>query len=287
MYEGRTRGKRMRYTYDEEYDEDDSEAAGTRRSTRNSGVATPADNRPTTTLSGRQVRSRVGGLYGESLLSGQNTDTRPSPATDASDEPVRASRSGRAGMAGRRIDEDGETSSEGEWDGGDEDEPDEPDEVMEDLDDEEEEDASDGADDSVEEMDPRSLVVTLRYGKGRSPSAQHATAPPVPQASPARQILAEVVIPKPSPQAKAITPQSAATNGYPTPISSANTLNGSTQPTPQRSAPVALPNGLPSSYSGAPMKQSQLPFQPMPQHALKPGMAQQSTPQPTSQTPPQ
>ncbi len=96
LYEGRTRGKRMRYTFDDE-DEDDfslSDTIPARRSTRNSGVVTPADpNRPTVTASGRQVRARVGGLYGETLHSGQTSTGRASPATEnyerseASEEP--------------------------------------------------------------------------------------------------------------------------------------------------------------------------------------------------------
>jgi hypothetical protein len=270
MYEGRTRGKRMRYTYEEEDDDDLSEALGTRRSTRNTGASTPADQaRPTTTLSGRQVRSRVGGLYGESLLSGQTTDTRPSPATDASDEPVRASRSGRAGVSNRKMDEDGETSSEGEWDGGDEDEVDEPDEPMDDMDDEEEPSQGEQSEDEVD----RSLVVTLRYGKGRSPSAQYTPAPTSAGTAASKPTSVEVVIPKPSTSAQpaTITPQVTATNGYLTPTSTANGTNGSAQPTPQRSS-----NSLPSLPHAGPMKQSQLPFQRMPQHATKPMTPEQS-----------
>jgi hypothetical protein len=275
MYEGRTRGKRMRYTYDEE-DDDDSEAQGSRRSTRNSGVATPAG--PTTTLSGRQVRSRVGGVYGESLLSGQNTDTQPSPATEASDEPVRASRSGRAGVTSLQVDDDAETSSEGEWDGSDEEEADEVDEPMEELDElDDEEEASEGME-SDEEVDPKRLVVTLRYGKGRSPSAQHTPAPTSAGTSAAQTLpkaqlpTVEIVIAKPSVSAQAttITPQSSATNGYPTPTSTANGANGSAQPTPQRST-----NALPYVQNAGPMKQSQLPFQRVPQHATKPIVPEQ------------
>lgn len=59
----------MRYTYSDE-DEDDSEATN-RRSARNTGTNTPADAAaPTVTLSGRQVRSRHGGMYGETVTSG-------------------------------------------------------------------------------------------------------------------------------------------------------------------------------------------------------------------------
>ena len=73
MYEGRTRGKRIKYTYSDEDDEGFSDTTS-RRSTRNTGTHTPAEpSGPTVTQSGRQVRSRHGGTYGESLLSGTHT----------------------------------------------------------------------------------------------------------------------------------------------------------------------------------------------------------------------
>jgi len=189
LYEGRTRGKRMRYTFDED-EEDDfslSDTMPTRRSARNSGIVTPADpNRPTVTASGRQVRARVGGLYGETLHSGQTSTGRASPATEnyqrseASEEPPvapgnRSTRSSRRVGAngwtrgGSHIegynsvdemdDEDEATSSGAEWEGGDEDEPDEMDDDM----DEDDEDK-----DHFEEDEPRSLIVKLRYRKGSS-----------------------------------------------------------------------------------------------------------------------
>jgi hypothetical protein len=71
LYEGRTRGKRMKYTYSDDEDEGYSDATS-RRSTRNTGTHTPAEG-PTVTLSGRQVRSRHGGTYGETMLSGTHT----------------------------------------------------------------------------------------------------------------------------------------------------------------------------------------------------------------------
>ncbi|KAF2095253.1 hypothetical protein NA57DRAFT_44903, partial [Rhizodiscina lignyota] len=80
LYEGRTRGKRMRYTFSDDEDEY-SDAVSTRRSTRNTGANTPADpSKPTVTASGRQVRGRLGGVYGEPLLSGQTSGNRASPA---------------------------------------------------------------------------------------------------------------------------------------------------------------------------------------------------------------
>ena len=91
MYEGRTRGKRIKYTYsdDDEYDSDDR---STRRSTRNTGANTPAEpSGPTITQSGRQVRSRQGGAYGETVLSGTRGSSAAAedekPATDDDEKP--------------------------------------------------------------------------------------------------------------------------------------------------------------------------------------------------------
>ena len=170
LYEGRTRGKRLRYTYDDG-DEFDSDDAPVRRSGRQSARdSSPAQSGPTVTASGRQVRSRATGTYGETLHSGQTTD-RASPATgeytrsDVSEEP----RQGRSTRAGNRTHLSREVDSEEDddatsWDGGDEDE-DEPEPM--DLDD------NDDQNDAVhhfseDEPEPRSLVVTLHYRKNPS-----------------------------------------------------------------------------------------------------------------------
>ncbi|KAI1866937.1 hypothetical protein JX265_007513 [Neoarthrinium moseri] len=57
MYEGRTRGKRMKYTYSD--DEDFlTDSTGVRRSARNTGTNTPAEpSGPVTTASGRQIKA--------------------------------------------------------------------------------------------------------------------------------------------------------------------------------------------------------------------------------------
>ncbi|KAF2463734.1 uncharacterized protein BDR25DRAFT_106767 [Lindgomyces ingoldianus] len=184
LYEGRTRGKRMKYTFSDEEEDDNSDGLSVRRSTRHSARDTPATAAgPTVTASGRQVRTRVAGLYGESLLSGQTTE-RASPATgeyvrsDASEEPhpthgrsTRANATAANGWPkGRKHietynsvdemdDEDDASSSGGEWDGGDED--DDADQMV--LDDDED-DLADGP--SEDELEPKSLVVRLRYPKG-------------------------------------------------------------------------------------------------------------------------
>jgi hypothetical protein len=177
LYEGRTRGKRQRYTFDEE-DDFDSDSLSVRRSGRQSGRDTPAaPSGPTVTASGRQVRSRATGLYGEKLHSGQVAD-HPSPATgdyirsDMSEEPQsghgRATRAANRGTANRGTangrtlnrtldsDDDEDATS---WDGGDDEE--EPDQM--DLDDDEDDGAADDSED--DDDDEPSLMVTLRYRK--------------------------------------------------------------------------------------------------------------------------
>ncbi|KAH8175870.1 hypothetical protein LIA77_04288 [Sarocladium implicatum] len=56
MYEGRTRGKRIKYTYSDDEDMIFSDSTQ-RRSARNTGTSTPAENGPVTTLSGRHIRA--------------------------------------------------------------------------------------------------------------------------------------------------------------------------------------------------------------------------------------
>jgi len=90
MYEGRTRGKRMKYTYSDGEDESFSDATTNRRSTRNTRNHTPIEG-PTVTQSGRQVKSRQGGLYGESILSGQAPSVKSGQYDESSDEPEESS----------------------------------------------------------------------------------------------------------------------------------------------------------------------------------------------------
>lgn len=167
----------MKYTFSDEELDVDSDGLSVRRSTRNSGrenSAAPAG--PTVTASGRQVRSRAAGMYGESLLSGQTTEGA-SPATgdyvrsDGSEEPQQPThgRSTRASNTqvngwpkGRKhietynsLDEMDDEDDATSWDGGDEDE-DEPEQM--DLDDED--DSRDNSSD--EDEGPRSLVVRLK-----------------------------------------------------------------------------------------------------------------------------
>lgn len=170
MYEGRTRGKKLKYTYSDEEDMF-SDDVPSRRSTRNAGSTTAAaePSRPRFTASGRQIRSRAGGMYGEALLTGQREDSE----YDEEEEEGRPQRTRSSrhpnGYSGYRID-DLEDESEAvpsdandsgnEWNGGEDDE-------NEFEGDDEGEDVS--GDESVVNGEPRSLVVQLRYGKGNGP----------------------------------------------------------------------------------------------------------------------
>ena len=174
----------MRYTFS---DEEDSEDFPSRRSTRNSGISTPAEHAgPTVTASGRQVKSRLGGMYGETMLVDQRKEVeneRAVAAAAAEDEQhdeeislngsARPQRSSRSRRAPRRIDEDddddsqdGDVSSGKEWSGN-EDEPDDAEEFEADGEDEgdDDEEMLDGNDDE-EDGAQGSLVVQLRYRKG-------------------------------------------------------------------------------------------------------------------------
>ncbi|RDL35043.1 Uncharacterized protein BP5553_06974 [Venustampulla echinocandica] len=84
LYEGRTRGKRIKYTYSDEEDEESTDATTSRRSTRNTGTHTPSEGLgvPTVTQSGRQVKARQGGTYGETVLSGTTATAGADGAND-------------------------------------------------------------------------------------------------------------------------------------------------------------------------------------------------------------
>jgi len=76
----------MKYTYSDEEEEEGYSDSTNRRSTRYTGTHTPAETGPTVTQSGRQVRSRQGGTYGESMLSGRQTPAVVDGAHDGTEE---------------------------------------------------------------------------------------------------------------------------------------------------------------------------------------------------------
>ncbi|KAF9890937.1 hypothetical protein FE257_005194 [Aspergillus nanangensis] len=169
LYEGRTRGKKLKYTYSDDEDIFSDGLPSTRRSTRNtSGISTPAEPLgPRYTASGRQIRSRAGGLYGEALLSGQRDDEDEEGAS----RPQRARSTRANGYSGIDVDDemdesDGGQSSENEWQGGEEEDENE-------FEGDDEEEGASG-DESVIDGENQSLVVQLRYNKEKVPSASHA-----------------------------------------------------------------------------------------------------------------
>ncbi|OAL51388.1 hypothetical protein IQ07DRAFT_679646 [Pyrenochaeta sp. DS3sAY3a] len=278
LYEGRTRGKRLRYTFTDEEDFD-SDNYSTRRSGRQSARETSmVPSGPTVTASGRQVRSRATGAYGETLHSGQVTD-RPSPATgdyDLSDEPQQntrgrstrtANRGATNGHVKRTLDSDEEDDATS-WDGGDEDE-DEPDQM--DIEDDEEE-ASDVSDE--EEKEPQTLMVTLRYGKGAS-SSTNGTAQTAPVHPPASVNGAEQqhVYPLGAPLAGTGAPRQPEVAALP--VASTAPVQAPTlppihvalqqQPPP---VPAAVPAQFPNGLSALPQQPYSAPIAPVVQQPL-------------------
>jgi hypothetical protein len=191
----------MRYTFSDD-DEDDSDNFSTRRSARNSGVSTPAEHAgPTVTASGRHVKSRLGGMYGETILVDQRkeieneraasaaaaaSNTTGSEEREQEDEteghPRGSGRPARKTRAPRRIDDSsddeedeqsGGPSSGNEWSGNEE-EPDaeefEADAEEEEAEEDEEMNADDEEMDDVRapDQDKDSLVVQLRYKRGQA-----------------------------------------------------------------------------------------------------------------------
>lgn len=161
MYEGRTRGKRMKYTYSD--DEDFMSDSTNRRSTRNTGTHTPAEPAgPVTTASGRQVKapSRMTVDASNNIVTTGEDDTSMDTAEDGAVSNGRSRRSAtnRQPPTDGWDDEDEEPSeSELEDDEGNDHIPDE----SEDEEDEEFDGDEEMADDDLEES-PKSLVVKLK-----------------------------------------------------------------------------------------------------------------------------
>lgn len=189
LYEGRTRGKKLKYTYSDDEDFFFDGLPSTRRSTRNSSAAdTPAEpTGPRFTASGRQIRSRTGGMYGESLLITQRKDNAVSSPQHSEGDAGRPRRTRTADKAneytgydfGETDDESEAHSSGNEWQGGDEGDEN-------DFEGDEEEELS--GDESVingNETRSPSLVVQLRYGQGKLRSS-----PCAPREGPSRHSTA-------------------------------------------------------------------------------------------------
>ena len=187
----------MKYTFSDE-EEGGSDAPSTRRSNRYSGASTPAEAAgPIFTASGRQVRSRHGGAYGETMLDSHQDSQGPSAAKayngQGEADGVGAATRGRTrgtsrNGVGRSVksgnhmngldaldamdDESDATSSGEEWDGGNDDDDDEVDEHLGEEESHEDTDLSD--DNDSDEPDENgtdcqgSLIVSLRYKQKKS-----------------------------------------------------------------------------------------------------------------------
>ncbi|OHE96088.1 hypothetical protein CORC01_08625 [Colletotrichum orchidophilum] len=174
VYEGRTRGKRIKYTYSD--DEDFLTDSSNRRSARNTGTSTPAEPAgPVTTASGRQIRAppRMNGSSAANSVNGDSEDSRQQsePTAGPGGRPRRAAavNHGTNGWSSKgtrtrgrdSMDDDDDDVSEPDL--GDDEEDHVPDESEED-DDELDEDVEMADDDLLDE--PRkSLIVKLSVKK--------------------------------------------------------------------------------------------------------------------------
>lgn len=162
LYEGRTRGKRVKYTYSDEEDDVFSDFS-VRRSARNTGTNTPTEQ--VTTMSGRQVRAPTRlGPDGESVQGDVSGGSGREEPARANGRPTRAATRAQAangwgsGNGDSMEDDDENEASEpdyGDEEGDDEHVPDESNDDEEDFDEEE------LLDEDLDVQGDRSLVVKL------------------------------------------------------------------------------------------------------------------------------
>lgn len=199
MYEGRTRGKRIKYTYSDDEDVIFSDSTN-RRSARNTGTNTPAETGPVTTSSGRQIKAptRLNVATGESAPSsvkGDTPDFDKESSLGPTGRPRRsaAANHGSNGWSGaesqsRRNTSYGSDEEESEGEFGD-DEEDADEHVPEESEDEEDEFGEDEDEAMVDDdLDDRrqSLVVKLsvtppQLKTALGPLDQEKEAPPTPK----------------------------------------------------------------------------------------------------------
>lgn len=170
LYEGRTRGKKMKYTYSDDEDVFTTDST-TRRSTRNTGTNTPVETGPLTTASGRQIKAptRLNPTTGSSApgsVQGDTSEVEKETSVGPTGRPRRSAavNHGTSGWAEpkktSRHNADGDSEEESEAEFGD-DEEDVDEHVPEESDEEDELDEDEAmADDDLEEQN-QSLVVKL------------------------------------------------------------------------------------------------------------------------------
>ncbi|KAF6824634.1 hypothetical protein CPLU01_10734 [Colletotrichum plurivorum] len=194
VYEGRTRGKRIKYTYSD--DEDFLTDSSYRRSARNTGTNTPIEpSGPVTTASGRQIRAptRLNASSAANSVNGDSEDSRQAsePAVGPGGRPRRAAavNHGTNGWSRSRrsrgrdsMDDDEEDDSP---DLGDDEEDDHVPDESEDEDDDVDEDEEMMDDDLADEANEpkKSLIVKLSV-KTSPESAKTAPIASAPKGSP-------------------------------------------------------------------------------------------------------
>lgn len=162
IYEGRTRGKKMKYTFDDDDDLFDFDDAPARRSTRNNANTPTEPPGPLVTASGRKVRSRMGDSYEEAVTGRRRETYKAGPKRSS----VKSFQSGRDQANGYVYTEDDYTpaddsdneqeimSSGKEWSGDTDGQNESSDEEL-------------SAESSDDEDRVRSLVIKLRYDKAK------------------------------------------------------------------------------------------------------------------------
>ncbi|PFH58654.1 hypothetical protein XA68_13400 [Ophiocordyceps unilateralis] len=186
LYEGRTRGKRMKYTFSDDDEMFYSDSTGNRRSARNTGANTPADTGPVTTSSGRQVRAppRLNMLQGGSApgsVQGEASEHDGEGSTAPGGRPRRSAAASRAANGWRGSEphlDDTEDGSDAEF-GDDEDDVDA--HIPEETEDDDEFDEDEIMMDEETDIQPRSLVVKLSL---TPPKLKTALAPAGPSTGP-------------------------------------------------------------------------------------------------------
>lgn len=288
MYEGRTRGKRIKYTYSDDDDDIYSDST-TRRSTRNTGTHTPAEPAgPTVTLSGRQVRSRLGGAYGESVTGNNQTPAIAVGGYDGANEllddddsingrPSRraaainrdsTSRKGSRNIDGyNSVDDMDDEDDASEQDYGDDEEEDDVVSLASEGEEEDDDEVVDDDVDMVDELDEldakKSLVVSLPI---KTPTPEKKRTVKL-MLSPAKNAVDPVVAePRGAPpthkspelQGGGKTTSAAAQQvpGAPQPESAAEAANVATTTNGQRDTPSQLPT---LAYRGSPEKPQSFP----------------------------
>ena len=199
MYEGRTRGKRIKYTYSD--DEDFlTDSSGMRRSARNTGTHTPAEAAPAgpvTTASGRQIKAPSRMTVDSSnniVTTSPDAENEEAPSKESSLGPTgRPRRSaavnhGTNGWASARNNKASRSRSYNSMDDDEETEEDDEEEEGEEEELNEDEEMADGDDLGGVDGSPQSHIITMKLSpKAAAAAEQDAEEGPRPRWLPVQQ----------------------------------------------------------------------------------------------------